>query len=349
MSCFCPAPWNSIFYHVDSASVCCVNKTRLTISPSQLKETEFVQKLKADFLANKRPDSCSTCWQAEDQGLQSIRQHMITANHDINSGYKHMELRASNLCNFSCVMCFPRDSSEIAKEVRNITEENWSQVVDITKNLKTLILTGGEPMLIKKYYDLLDHLDQNIQLMIYTNCSVYNPKFVEKMLRIKNVQLQLSIDGVGETAELQRKGTDWETVEKNIRLYCQLPVGISIHATMTRYNIPDIVNYVEFLLDLSVKNTSIKFNAHTAQWPRHARIENLVGQSRSSAVEQLGIAIEMISSSNFQKLQRELASLKKELEKPAIITASRDRLPSLGDPAQRETSYAVQPNGSNLV
>jgi len=243
-----------------------------------------------------------------------------------------MELRASNLCNFSCVMCFPRDSSEIAKEVRNITEENWSQVVDITKNLKTLILTGGEPMLIKKYYDLLDHLDQNIQLM-----------------RIKNFQLQLSIDGVGETAELQRKGTDWETVEKNIRLYCQLPVGISIHATMTRYNIPDIVNYVEFLLDLSVKNTSIKFNAHTAQWPRHARIENLVGQSRSSAVEQLGIAIEMISSSNFQKLQRELASLKKELEKPAIITASRDRLPSLGDPAQRETSYAVQPNGSNLV
>lgn len=314
MNKFCPAPWSGIFYHVDQASVCCVNRGRVKASPKEFGETEYVKQLRLDFLRGIQPDSCVACWKAEEAGLQSIRQHMIKAGHTMEPRYTHMELRASNLCNFHCIMCQPEDSSEIAKEVRSISDSNWNEIVELTAGLKTLILTGGEPMIIKRYYELLDNLREDIRLIIYTNCSVYNPKFIEKMLRLKNVKLQLSIDGVQETAEMQRAGCDWNVVRNNVIQYCKLPFDIAVHATMTNKNVMDVVRFVDFLNELCDINESISLNAHTLMRPMKLYFTNLTMEQITIAKNQLEIAIGRMGRKNFDQMRREFQSLKKTLE-----------------------------------
>jgi sulfatase maturation enzyme AslB (radical SAM superfamily) len=307
-----------MFYHIDSASVCCVNQRRVKVSPDEFRNTDYVKNLQKQFEANIKPDSCISCWKAEEDGLQSIRQHMLKSKHELNNGYKHMELRASNLCNFHCIMCNAEDSSEIAKKVYSISDENWNQILEIAKGLKTLILTGGEPMLIKRYYELLDYLPENIRLIIYTNCSVFNPVFVEKMLKLKNVKLQLSLDGVKETAEFQRAGSNWNSVRKNAELFCSLPIEVSIHTTFTRFNLKDIVRFVAFLKELHNMNEKITFNAHTIMWPENMRVEHVPAEELSETINQLSIAIQQTEHSSFSSLRRELMSLKIKLQKRGI-------------------------------
>jgi len=310
---FCPAPWIGMFYHTNSASVCCVNREKLKVSPSEFRNTAYVQNLKKDFLDGIKPESCFSCWKAEDAGLQSIRQHMLKNQYDLKSGYKHMELRASNLCNFQCIMCNAEDSSEIAKEVRSITEDNWIEILEIAKDLKTLILTGGEPMIIKRYYDLLEYLNEDTRLIIFTNCSVYNPKFVDRMMRLKNVKLQLSIDGVEETAERQRKGSEWKIVKQNAVAFCKLPVDISVHATITKYNIIDVSRFADFLLELYEVNDKITANAHTVVWPESMRFTKLNDDEIETATNQIDLAVNKLSHQNFNNLTKELSSLKRKL------------------------------------
>ena len=91
---FCPAPWTAIYYHTNSASVCCVNSERIVVSPKEFPKSQYVQHLREEFLQGKKPESCVACWKAEEAGLQSIRQHMLKNVYELDSGYKHMELRA---------------------------------------------------------------------------------------------------------------------------------------------------------------------------------------------------------------------------------------------------------------
>jgi len=311
---FCPAPWTSIFYQIDSASVCCVNKTKIKISPNEFKNSNYVKNLQKDFLLNKKPNSCISCWKAESAGLQSIRQHMLRNYDAANANeYNHMELRASNLCNFKCIMCNKDDSSEIAKEVRNISDFDWQEIIEISKNLKTLILTGGEPMLIKRYYELLDYLDKDIRLIIFTNCSVYNPKFIDKMLTFNNVKLQLSIDGVEETAEFQRLNSNWLTVKNNAIAFNKLPVDIAVHITITKHNIVDIERLIDFILELYNINNKITANAHCVFNPQILHFTNISSDQIENVIKQIDASIAKLSV--FDVLQQQLLSIKNSLLK----------------------------------
>jgi sulfatase maturation enzyme AslB (radical SAM superfamily) len=312
---FCPAPWNGIFYHIDSASVCCVNKTRIKVSPKEFRNSKHVKQLQDDFLLGHKPPSCVSCWQAEATGVQSIRQHFIKNSIAVDNNYNHMELRASNLCNFKCIMCKKEDSSEIAKEVRSINDTNWAEVLEIAKNLKTLILTGGEPMLIKRYYELLDYLDKNVRLIIFTNCSVYNPKFIEKMLSLNNVKLKLSLDGVEETAEFQRKNTVWSTVKNNAIAFSKLPMDVEVHITITKHNIIDIERLVDFILELHNFNNKLTANAHCVFYPEDLHFSRIDQSQLKNVINQINSSL--IKLNGFELLQKQLTAIKHSLLKNA--------------------------------
>jgi len=308
---FCPAPWNGIFYHTDSASVCCVNKTKIKVSPKEFKNSKFVKQLQNDFLLGRKPASCISCWKSEATGVQSIRQYFIKNSVVVDNNYNHMELRASNLCNFACIMCKKEDSSEIAKEVRSISDADWVEVLEIAKNLKTLILTGGEPMLIKRYYELLDYLDKNVRLIIFTNCSVYNPKFVEKMLLLNNVKLKLSLDGVEETAEYQRKNTIWSTVRNNAIAFSKLPMEVEVHMSITKHNIVDIERLVDFILELHTFNNKLTANAHCVFYPQDLHVSKIDKDQFENTIKQINSSL--IKLNGFKVLQTQLSAIKNSL------------------------------------
>lgn len=307
------------------------------MSPNEYLNSDWLRSLKQEFLEGKRPQRCNSCWIKEDQGLTSIRKSF--GKHPYDQGQtKHLELRESNLCNFACRMCNPTDSVKIERELEehpelnrfylpnntsDMTDENWSQILDISLGLNSLYLTGGEPMLMKRYYDLLDHLiangkNENIILRIYTNCSVYNPIFIEKILKFKDVGIKLSIDAVGSVAEYQRYGTNWETVRANVFKFAELPIKLGIHSTITAYSVLDESSLADFFIELEsypkLKAKLMRFNAHVSRIPTGLDYANLNVDLRVKAIQEIDKTVEKLSHSKlFANHVSEIVALRKQL------------------------------------
>jgi sulfatase maturation enzyme AslB (radical SAM superfamily) len=284
------------------------------MSPDEFLKSEYLENLRTKFLNNEFDDTCINCKRHEEAGLQSIRQHLVKLYGETTTPtLDYMELRASNLCNFQCRMCNGDNSSLIAGEVRTISDSGWDEILKISENLRYLTLTGGEPMLIKHYYQLLDHLIEknktDLELRIYTNASVYNPVFVEKMLQFKTV-LNLSIDGVGETASDQRVGTDWNTVKQNIYRFLELPVYIKFHTTFTTISIKDVHSLAQFFVEVINQYPKCYFVAHAAITPSELTIYNIKEEDIEPAIKSIDAALDTLENDKFLQLRSQLTTYK---------------------------------------
>ena len=352
MNSFCPAPWTSIFYNKNGSRICCTNGEFVPGSPADYRNSSMLREIKQEFLDGKRPQSCHNCWEFEDAGLESIRTQVynkitplspegLTVDTEVDLQY--IEIRASNLCNFSCRMCSPIDSNQIAMELEEkphlkqwllvdenqqtaleeITEEDFNQIKKSLPNAKWIMLTGGEPMIIKQYYDLLDYMNtnnisQNVTLQFHTNASVYNKKTVEKLQGFKSLYITLSLDGANQVAEYQRYGTDWSTVEKNCFELAKLKnCYLSVNSALSAYTILDLENFTKFLLTLYNANTNTWFNMKLVQYPKPMKIYVLNNELRERAIQQIELSEQLIKDiPNFSFLTDGFKIWKEELRKP---------------------------------
>ena len=315
---FCPAPWKSLYSHTNEMAVCCVSTRKFKMSPKEFLASEYLTELREKFLKGEVDDTCSRCVDAEKNGLHSIRKHFLERHgNSTTEKLDYIELRASNLCNFQCKMCGPDSSSLIAGSINTVTDSNWKEILELSDNLKSLNLTGGEPFLIKQYYELLDHLIEknrtDIKLKIYTNCSTYNPIFIKKILKFRSV-LHLSIDGIGATAQLQRTGTDWDTVNSNILKFIKLPVGIVFHTTFTSLNITDVFALSKYFIEMNKLKSKLFFVAHSVDDSHELNLLSLDHESKRVAIDNITNSLEILKDECFIKFKDELISIKKMLE-----------------------------------
>jgi MoaA/NifB/PqqE/SkfB family radical SAM enzyme len=173
----------------------------------------------------------------------------------------------------------------------------------------------------KQYYELMDKLIDNgkaedVALHIYTNCSVYNPKFVEKIKKFKNVKLNFSIDAVGKVAEYQRKGTDWETVKSNAHKLAEIEnVQPSIHSTITAYAILDIDSLIDFYIEMKEKFASMRFQMHLANNPLGMGPSCLDERLRKIAIEKIEKSLPKLNDDKkYGRVKKELISIRNNLQ-----------------------------------
>jgi MoaA/NifB/PqqE/SkfB family radical SAM enzyme len=352
---FCPAPWNGMYAHLGTTIPCHTNTDNQPRTPSEYLESDFLQSLKNDFVAGKVPPSCRICKERENLGIRSTRQscfrkvdetdpnrylefHKEDFTVNTPTVVKRLELRTSNLCNFKCRMCNPASSSEIAREVKEnpilgmfSSYETESiaytpdQSLDELKKLalegiQTLCFTGGEPFVIKQYYDFLDilierGLTENIRVDLFTNCSVYNPKFIERLEKFYKVRFVMSLDGAGAAAEYIRKGTIWPTVEANALNYAKMgePFQLFFNTAISPYTLLDAANHARFLMKLYEINPGIRTKCYATVNPEPLHFRNMDMESRKRAVEQIDQAIEILSPENFKIIRKEYTDIKKTL------------------------------------
>ena len=158
-----------------------------------------------------------------------------------------LELRISNLCNLKCRMCWPGSSSKIEEEHKELlkknpdyrhfvnvgfletskntswheTNEAWETIYKCASKVRELCLTGGEPLLMKQNWELLDYLkaknySKNIGLYISTNCTLPPEKLIEIFDAFSSFHIMFSIDGYQEVQEYIRYPSKWKVIEKNI-------------------------------------------------------------------------------------------------------------------------------------
>lgn len=171
---------------------------------------------------------------------------------------KHMELHFGNTCNLHCKMCSQLFSHMIGKELLKMGEQdpeflqwvkkesgvlnNWTGELDISydwykndrikksifehvsNNVEQLVVIGGEPTIIKEFYELLEYCYKentlkDKTLTITTNMTNTNKNLSTWLGSVKRFTLHASIDGLGERNKYIRFPCDWTGVLNSIEFY----------------------------------------------------------------------------------------------------------------------------------
>ena len=298
---FCSVLWNHQFIDgTGRVKPCCRYADRFkpeehtldNYSIQQIFDSDFQNNLRSRVLAGKRLEGCRRCYEEEDNNKKSLRirhnEHPKIGSKGINTkDYKleYLELSLSNDCNLMCRMCDSRYSHKLFDEEQEYlgktyskhrhTKANLSSIYPHLKDMKFIKFTGGEPLIIKDHWTLLEYAvkhdyAKNIRLNYSTNCTVWPKKrIVDIWKQFDYIELAISLDSImPQENEYQRHLTDHIQALANIEKYVEIAdeVGISINArpTITIYNAYHLPETLEWLWE-----RNIKINPTHLTYPEH--------------------------------------------------------------------------------
>jgi len=307
------------------------------------------QNLRQAFLDGKKPKECQSCWDEEAAGVQSFRVQF--AEHkkiDLSkiefspvaiNGPRALDLKLNNVCNLKCRICGAQASSTFLKEYQerfNIKVEdgsywlsnkilgtqNESVIAEWAKDLVHLEVTGGEPMASPENIKVLELLISSgraseITILLNTNGTLYNKKFVDLLLPFKSVTICISIDDLHDRLEYERYPTEWNVVQDNIQKFLKLRsensnVFLTLCPTVSNFNVYYLNEYVEWAKQLDIH---IYFNIlHYS--PSHS-IKNLPDHLKDIVAEKLTLS-EFTEVKRFLLLERENDNLIQEFIEATI-------------------------------
>jgi sulfatase maturation enzyme AslB (radical SAM superfamily) len=210
------------------------------------------------------PAGCKNCQSEEAQGLQSLRIKRKDIFKAAAGELVDLELFVGSLCNMKCRMCDPNHSSLWSRELGEPMNSGYDPVAFFEKidlhNLQHLRLLGGETLINKDFFRILDHVDRQsrssqITLSFATNGSrEIDDKIKSYLLKFKSVEVDFSIDGTGALAEYIRPGVAWSKIEANIsgwvdfKKQTTLPMNLNVHTTIQSLNAHAIFDIVDFCI-----------------------------------------------------------------------------------------------------
>jgi sulfatase maturation enzyme AslB (radical SAM superfamily) len=183
---------------------------------------------------------------------------------NVPSSVEYLDLRYSNLCNFSCRTCEPAFSSSIDKEIQinpslkkyyNITPsvqlfDSYNDIKSMLPKVKRINFTGGEPLLIKKNILVLEELincnNTDCEILITTNASVINKSIIHLISQFNSVHWTISLDGVENSAEYIRHGTAWNQVNENIHTILAIKQSVAFNTVLSTYSLLDLAKLVRY-------------------------------------------------------------------------------------------------------
>lgn len=225
-----------------------------------------IDSIKNAILNKERSPYCNSCWSLEEHGLTSDRKLKNSAfdfytnkdiryiEDDVRQGKyktKMIKIITSNTCNSTCVTCNSNSSSawaplEIKLNIQpgrptSITRDQIDKILDF-KEIVSLNLVGGEPLYEKlNFYileRLIEHGNDKCFIQITTNGSVRVSNYHKDLLtKFKNVNVNLSVDGVGKVFEYMRFPLKWNDLLENLTFFKTLTDNISVSYTTSNLNI----------------------------------------------------------------------------------------------------------------
>ncbi|MBY0412900.1 MAG: twitch domain-containing radical SAM protein [Bdellovibrionales bacterium] len=249
---------------------------------------------------------------------------------NINPTY--LEIGFENSCNLKCSYCSPDVSSRWMEEIQSkgpytLSQYNmhdldylkqigkfpihrddpnpyadafWEWWPDLYKSLKVFRITGGEPLLSRHVWKVLDYIAENpredLDFAINTNLCVPQ-KQIEKLVefankthkKIKSFNIYTSLESTGPQAEYVRFGLNYNTFLQNVNfVLSNTPdeVRVNFMTTINILSTSSFSNFLQDILELRAKYSSNKeehrFNLNRVplmfsylRWPHFLSIKNL--------------------------------------------------------------------------
>ncbi len=259
---------------------------------------------------------------------------------DQNINPRHLELSFSSNCQLKCIYCNPTVSSKWLEEVKQFggyktscsfndymtpekivelgpKESNpyvnafWNWWPTLKNDLLVFRLTGGEPLLSKETFKILDtFIDEpnpSLELSINSNLSVSSAlidNFTEKLQllflnkSIKKLMIYGSIDTFGEQAEYIRTGLRFNHFMDNVeKILTAVPQAqISFTVTYNALSVPRFILLLKHIVELRKKYNikgqpqRIHFDTPYLRYPNYLSIQVLPKEFTKYLDEQIVFA-----------------------------------------------------------
>lgn len=206
----------------------------------------------------------------------------------------YVEVAFNNTCNLKCAYCNPISSSKWAEEIRqygpyptsnqfnnfdttNLIKQRehnpyieafWKWWPELYQNVKVFRITGGEPLLSKHTFDVIDKIiaspREDFAFEINSNLCAPDElidKLIEKLplIQAKSKVVYTSCEAYGSKAEYARHGLKYDIWRKNVEKV--LATGVKV-VIMSAYNALSVTSFNDFVKDMLTlrKDDNLNFN-----------------------------------------------------------------------------------------
>lgn len=245
-----------------------------------------------------------------------------------NYNPKYVEVSFSNTCNLKCAYCGPQYSSKWVEEIEKhgpydtttkynnledlraknempykhsdynpYVEAFWEWWPDLYKDLHTFRITGGEPLLSKDTFKVLEYIQEhweenpNLSLAINTNLGVPDA-LIDKLItiakdlcdnnKVKELIIFTSVEATKEQAEYTRYGLNYDKFWVNIdRILTELPkVTVNIMAAFNALSVFTYSELIDKVFEMKKKHhnnerywiSALQLDTSYIRWPKHLSV-----------------------------------------------------------------------------
>ena len=287
----CQAPFTNMYIgHHGVITACCYNTTQtLGVWPFKtLTEIWWGAKAEKFRKALQNYDlshGCDICYrQLMARNYDALKAGQFNQNKANQNGFpSSIEFELDNKCNLGCTMCNENFSSVIAhnkglKAYHTPYDEGFiEQLKPFIPYLQDAKFYGGEPFMIKIYYEIWEMIQQvnpPCRINIQTNGTIMN-KRVEKLLEKPFIHFNISIDSLKkEVYESIRVGAEYEVTMRNFNHFLEYSrkhrTHLGISSCMMQNTVREAPDFIRFC-----NERDIQIYFHTVVQPEEMSIKNM--------------------------------------------------------------------------
>ena len=282
---FCILPFNSVQINQAQISPCC-KMGALETKNGSWKETMVryfnnaqLKQMQESFLDSRIPWKCSKCFSAGDTALypsQKFNEYQKTIEATgldpvlpDSSTPQLLNVILTNACNLRCRHCDPSCSSSInsvwTDELVKMTGTNKSKpfnsdelidellTFDKFHSVRNVLLSGGEPLMLKRLYDITKKFKDSgcRKIGVVTNLSNDPFGYLPKLNEIgKSIyaSLTVSIDGDRPMHEYHRNLLDIDKFEANVNSLGELEhIVLSVMIAVDAINVLSFTKLIDYI------------------------------------------------------------------------------------------------------
>ncbi|MBC8500786.1 MAG: radical SAM protein [Nanoarchaeota archaeon] len=175
----------------------------------------------------------------------------------------HLQWHVTEKCNFQCTHCYLNEdyikqelsTEECYKVVDNFVD--FCKKTDIKQN-RNLTLTGGEPILKKDWWKILEYISDYKKrglidrFYIMTNGSTVTDSIIKKYVELGVNYMQISIEGMEKINDEIRGKGNFQKAINGAKIIIQNGIPLSFSLTLTKKNTNDVESLARLAASIGV-------------------------------------------------------------------------------------------------
>ena len=162
----------------------------------------------------------------------------------------HISWNVTKKCNLYCKHCYRESSPHEEIDDELTTEEGKKLLRDMKKaNLKTIVFSGGEPLLRPDIFELIEYAwSLDMMPLMGSNGTLITPAVANKLRSSGLKAIAISIDSLNKEVhdDFRGKKDSLEKAMSGIKNCIDANLRVQINTTISRYNLDDLDEIMEY-------------------------------------------------------------------------------------------------------